>query len=56
MSTLAQRSTVLQLIDEACNAGARLHNACAVIGLAARTVQRWLEPGKNALHVGQAHP
>ena len=52
MSTLTQRTTVLQLIDEACNAGARLHKACAVIGLAARTVQRWVEAGKNALHVG----
>ena len=52
MSTLAQRSTALQLIDEACQAGARLHKACAVIGLAARTVQRWVEAGKNALHVG----
>jgi hypothetical protein len=29
MSTLAQRSTVLQLIDEACSAGARQHLACA---------------------------
>ena len=52
MSTLAQRTTVLQLIDEACKAGARLHKACAVIGLAARTVQRWVEAGKNALYVG----
>ena len=47
MSTLAQRTTVLQLIDEACKAGARLHKACAVIGLAARTVQRWVEAGKR---------
>ena len=56
MSTLAQRATVLQLIGQACSAGARLHKACAVIGLAARTVQRWLAlasgAGKNALHVG----
>jgi len=52
MSTLAQRSTVLQLIDEACNAGARLQKTCTVIGLAARTVQRWVEAGKNGLQVG----
>jgi transposase InsO family protein len=52
MTTLAQRSTVLQLIDYACSAGARLHKACGVIGLAARTVQRWVDAGKNALHVG----
>jgi putative transposase len=41
MSTLVQRSAVLDLIDQACRAGARLHVACALIGLAARTVQRW---------------
>ena len=52
MSTLAQRATALQLIRQACSAGARLHRACAVIGLAAGTVQRWLHAGKNALHVG----
>lgn len=52
MNSLAQRATVLALLDEACQAGARLHKACAVIGLAARTVQRWLEAGKNALYVG----
>ncbi len=52
MSTLAQRTTVLQLISQACRAGARLHKACAIIGLAARTVQRWLDAGKNAPHVG----
>ena len=52
MSTLAQRASLLQLIDDACRAGARLHKACAVIGLAARTVQRWVDAGKNALYVG----
>ena len=34
MSTLAQRATVLELISQACSAGARLHKACAIIGLA----------------------
>ena len=52
MSTLAQRATLLQLIDHACCAGARLHKACAIIGLAARTVQRWVAASKDALHVG----
>ncbi len=47
MSTLAQRSTLLGLIDEACSTGARLHKACALIGLAARTVQRWVDAGKT---------
>ena len=52
MSTLAHRTTVLGLINEACKAGARLHKACAVIGLTARTVQRWVEAGKNVLYLG----
>ena len=52
MSTLAQRATVQHLITEACHAGARLHQACAIIGLAARTVQRWVDAGKNALNLG----
>ena len=52
MSTLKQRQTLLELIDQACHAGARLHKACAVIGLAARTVQRWLALGQNALQLG----
>jgi transposase InsO family protein len=52
MSTLEQRAPLLQLINQACSAGARLHQACAIIGLAARTVQRWLDAGKNAPNVG----
>lgn len=52
MSSLAQRKTIMQLIEQACGAGARLHKACAIIGLASRTVQRWVEAGKSALYVG----
>jgi transposase InsO family protein len=52
MTTLERRQTLLQLIEQACQTGARLHMACALVGLAARTVQRWLEAGKSALHVG----
>lgn len=52
MSTLTQRASILQLIDQPCTAGARLHAACAIIGLATRTVQRWLAAGKAAPHVG----
>jgi hypothetical protein len=39
---------LLALIVQACLGGARLHKACAVLGLAARTVQRWLQPGAAA--------
>ena len=48
MITLQQRQTLLSLIQQACQAGARLHKACAVVGLAARTVQRWLQPAAVA--------
>jgi putative transposase len=42
MTELQQRHHCLALIDEATQAGARLARACALIGLSARTVQRWL--------------
>ena len=44
MTCIQQRQTLLQLIQEACNAGSRLEAACAQIGLSARTVQRWRRP------------
>jgi putative transposase len=44
MSSPQQRQTLLELIQQACAAGARLATACAQIGLSARTVQRWLHP------------
>jgi putative transposase len=52
MNSLAQRASLLLLIGQACKAGARLNEACAIIGLAARTVQRWVDASKRALHVG----
>lgn len=36
---------ILALLDEALSAGARLEKACAILGLAARTVTRWREDG-----------
>ena len=41
MTSPQGRETVAALIDEATAAGARLERACGVLGLAARTVQRW---------------
>ena len=38
---LAQRATIISLIDTARAAGARLAKACALLGLSLRTVQRW---------------
>jgi transposase InsO family protein len=36
---------VSTFIEEACGAGARREQACQLLGLAARTLQRWLETG-----------
>ena len=41
MSTPETRALVLDLIDEAVAAGARLTPACAVLELTARTLRRW---------------
>ena len=46
MSCLEQRQTLLALINNACNDGARLAQACRQIGLCARTVQRWQRPDR----------
>ena len=37
----ADRKTIIQLIDEAQASGARQSKACAIIGISAKTVQRW---------------
>ncbi|MEC5214788.1 transposase [Polaromonas sp. CG_9.5] len=44
MTSYQQRQTLLTLIRHSCNSGARLQKACALIGLDARTVQRWKHP------------
>ena len=44
MSSCQQRHTLLTLIRQSCDSGARLQKACALIGLDARTVQRWQHP------------
>ena len=44
MIALPQRQILLELIEQACAAGARLARACEVVGLSTRCVQRWLRP------------
>jgi len=44
MTSKPQRQTLLPLIMQACQAGARLHTACTLIGLSTRTVRRWQTP------------
>ena len=36
-----ERAVILAALDEAQTAGARLHAACQVIGISARTIERW---------------
>ena len=45
MTPCEDRQMLLDLVGQSCASGARLHKACAVIGLDARTVQRWRHPG-----------
>lgn len=42
MTSLTQRQHLVTLIEQAAACGARLHNACHVIGISCRTFQRWL--------------
>lgn len=44
MITLPERQHLLAWVDVAVAAGARRHKACALIGLSARTLQRWRRP------------
>jgi putative transposase len=41
MTVLEERKTLIGLINEATLAGSRQTPACEVLGLSARTVQRW---------------
>ncbi|MFP3559472.1 IS3 family transposase [Paraburkholderia sp. SIMBA_049] len=49
MSSPEERATLRELVDEATTAGARQARACAVLGLSARTVQRWQGGGPEAV-------
>jgi putative transposase len=37
---------VITRVDEACEAGARRSQACRVVGISVRTLQRWREHGE----------
>jgi putative transposase len=41
MIPLSQRQQIVQWVDEASTAGARRHKACELLGITARTLQRW---------------
>lgn len=47
LTTCAERQTILNLVKEASDAGARQIMACEMIGLSAKTLQRWLQPNND---------
>ena len=53
MTLLAQRQQLITLIDQATNAGARLHIACSEVNISKRTYRRW-KADKN--HLGDKRP
>ena len=44
MSSPEQRQVLMNMVQLACDAGARRTRACAVIGMTDRTLQRWMNP------------
>ncbi len=46
MISLPQRRQIVQWVDEASVAGARRHQACALLGITARALQRWRQTGE----------
>ena len=44
MTALSERQQFIQWIAEAVHAGARQSQACQMIGITARTLQRWKQP------------
>jgi len=53
MTSLSQRQQIIGLVDEAVDSGARRSNACEVIGLSVRTLQRWRDTGQVQVHADQ---
>lgn len=47
MTRASDRRSVIPLISEAVDAGARLSKACHEVGITARTYQRWRKLGEN---------
>ena len=46
--TVADRGQILALVAEAVERGSRQHTACEIVGMTARTLQRWQRPGTAA--------
>ena len=58
--TVSERREVLALVTDAVAQGARQHTACEMVGVAARTLQRWQHPetaedGRRGPHTAPRH-
>src|SRR5690554_7539702 len=47
MTSIPKRETIIQLIQQANTAGARLERACEEAGISLRTYRRWYQNGKT---------
>ncbi len=56
MTTTVQRQYIADLIEQACQSGARLQMACKQIGLACRTLQRLLHTNAGGRYKRQRRP
>ena len=52
-----ERIEIIGVISHACDSGARQAKACEIIGISAKTFQRWSqsEHQMNTMNTGQAH-
>ncbi len=49
MIRLSERQCIIQWVNQSTRAGARLHKACEILGISARSLQRWQQSGEVAL-------
>lgn len=56
MTSLTERNSITHLIEECTSAGARQSQACATIGLSARTLQRWQSDAQQETASGDQRP
>ena len=52
MTSLADRETLLNAVEQAVQDGARPEKACALVGISPRTLKRW-KPHDQILSVGR---
>lgn len=56
MTSLTERTSIIELIDHSVQAGARQSRACEVIALSERSLQRWKKEAQTELAIGDRRP